>query len=80
MFEFMRRKLRRLKSIKKLRENSNDCVKTAKSADCACGCRCTRECDDEAQRIGKQIGDHITNTIFTKNRIVRNSQNPGNGV
>ena len=30
--------------------------------------------------IGKKIGDHITNTIFTKNRIVRNSQNPEKGV
>ena len=55
-------------------------METTKSADCACGCRCTRECDEEAQRIGKKIGDHITNTIFTKNRIVRNSQNPEKGV
>ena len=34
----------------------------------------------DSQRIGKKIGDHITNTIFAKNRIVRNIQNPEKGV
>ena len=54
-------------------------LKTTKSADCAYGCRCTRECDNETQSIVEKIGDHITNMIYKK-RIVSNSQNPGKGV
>ena len=35
------------------------------------------------KRLGdlvKKIGGHITNTIFTKNRIVKNNQNPNKSV
>ena len=37
-------------------------------------------CNKETRRIGKNVGGHITNTIFTKKRIFRNSQNPVKGV
>ena len=30
--------------------------------------------------LKKKIGNHITNTIFTKEHIVRKSQNPEKGV
>ena len=41
-------------------------METAKRADCACGCRCTRECDEESQRICQKTGGYLRNTIFTK--------------
>ena len=47
-------------------EKAEKAVETAKSADCACGCRCTRDCDEETLRTSGKIGGHITNTIFTK--------------
>ena len=59
---------------------TRECVKETQRIGDTCDCRCTRECDEETQRIGGKIGGHITNTSSTKNRIVRNSQNPEKGV